>query len=53
VQLWRPVLLQLLASQASKPPVIMITARAERELEAKATAAGAVCLLRNHLNRVH
>jgi FixJ family two-component response regulator len=39
-------LLQLLASQASKLPVIMITARAERELEAKATAAGAVCLLR-------
>jgi FixJ family two-component response regulator len=39
-------LLQLLVSRAPKLPVIMITARAERGLEAKATAAGAVCLLR-------
>jgi FixJ family two-component response regulator len=39
-------LLQLLKSRSRKLPVIMITARAERGLEAKATAAGAVCLLR-------
>ena len=39
-------LLRLLGSHASKLPVIMVTARAEAGLEAKATAAGAVCLLR-------
>jgi FixJ family two-component response regulator len=39
-------LLRLLASFASKVPVIMITARDERGLEAKATAAGAICFLR-------
>jgi len=39
-------LLQLLASHASRLPVIMITARVEPGLEAKATAAGAICLLR-------
>jgi FixJ family two-component response regulator len=39
-------LLHLLKSRASKLPVIMITAHAEPGLEAKATAAGAVCLLR-------
>jgi len=39
-------LLRLLGSHASKLPVIMITARAEPGLEAKAAAAGAVCLLR-------
>jgi FixJ family two-component response regulator len=39
-------LLKLLISDAPKLPVIMITARAEPGLDAKATAAGAVCLLR-------
>jgi FixJ family two-component response regulator len=37
---------QLLTAQNSKIPVIMITARDEPGLEARATAAGAVCLLR-------
>jgi FixJ family two-component response regulator len=36
----------VLTARASKLPVIMITARAEPELEARAKAAGAVCLLR-------
>lgn len=36
----------LLASRGSKVPVIMITARAEPELEARAIVIGAVCLLR-------
>jgi FixJ family two-component response regulator len=35
-----------LVSHGSKAPVIMITARAESDLEARAAAAGAVCLLR-------
>jgi FixJ family two-component response regulator len=37
---------QLLIAQDSKIPVIMITARDEPGLEARAAAAGAVCLLR-------
>jgi FixJ family two-component response regulator len=37
---------ELLASRAPLVPVIMITARAGPELEAKAKAGGAVCLLR-------
>jgi FixJ family two-component response regulator len=36
----------LLASRESKVPVIMITARAEPGLEARAAVIGAVCLLR-------
>jgi FixJ family two-component response regulator len=39
-------LLQLLVSGTARLPVIMITARGEPGLEAKATDAGAVCLLR-------
>jgi FixJ family two-component response regulator len=37
---------QLLTARGSRLPVIMITARAEPGLEAKAVARGAVCLLR-------
>jgi FixJ family two-component response regulator len=37
---------RLLMSRDSKVPVIMITARTEPWLEAKAAAVGAVCLLR-------
>jgi FixJ family two-component response regulator len=37
---------RLLTARGSKVPVIMITARAEPGLEAKAVACGAVCLLR-------
>jgi hypothetical protein len=37
---------RLLTAHDSKVPVIMITARAEPRLEAKALASGAVCLLR-------
>ena len=37
---------RLLASRGCQVPVIMITARAEPELEAKAAASGAICLLR-------
>jgi FixJ family two-component response regulator len=37
---------RLLMSRDSKVPVIMITARQEPGLEARAAAAGAVCLLR-------
>ena len=37
---------RLLADRGSTMPVIMITARAEQGLEAKAVASGAVCLLR-------
>ena len=37
---------RLLATRGSTLPVIMITARAEPGLEAKAAATGAVCLLR-------
>lgn len=36
----------LLATRGSTTPVIMITAQAERALELKAIACGAVCLLR-------
>jgi FixJ family two-component response regulator len=36
----------LLTSRGSKLPVIMITARSEAILEVRATAVGAVCLLR-------
>jgi FixJ family two-component response regulator len=39
-------LARLLRSRGSKIPVIMITARAEPGLEARATASGAICLLR-------
>jgi FixJ family two-component response regulator len=37
---------RLLTSIGSAVPVIMITARAESDLEARAAASGAVCLLR-------
>jgi FixJ family two-component response regulator len=37
---------RLLTARGSRVPVIMITARAEPGLEAKAAASGAVCLLR-------
>jgi FixJ family two-component response regulator len=37
---------RLLTARGSTMPVIMITARAEQGLEAKAVASGAVCLLR-------
>jgi FixJ family two-component response regulator len=37
---------RLLADRGSTRPVIMITARTEPGLEAKAAASGAVCLLR-------
>ena len=37
---------RLLTARDSKVPVIMITARAEPELEARVAASGAVCLLR-------
>jgi FixJ family two-component response regulator len=36
----------LLSSRGSKTPVIMITGRADSELEAKSMASGAICLLR-------
>jgi len=39
-------LMRLLKARDSKVPVIMITARAEPGLEARAVASGAVCLLR-------
>jgi FixJ family two-component response regulator len=39
-------LMEQLAAQASKSPVIMVTGRPEAGLEAKAAAGGAVCLLR-------
>ena len=39
-------LARLLMSRSRKIPVILITARAEPGLEAKAAAVGAVCLLR-------
>jgi FixJ family two-component response regulator len=35
-----------LAAQGSTTPVVLITARSDTYLEAKATAAGAACLLR-------
>jgi FixJ family two-component response regulator len=37
---------RLLAVRDSRVPVIMITARAEPDLEVRAAASGAVCLLR-------
>ena len=37
---------RLLAARGSAIPLIMITARAEQGLEARAAASGAVCLLR-------
>lgn len=37
---------RLLAARGSTVPVIMITARGEQGLEAKAAASGVVCLLR-------
>jgi FixJ family two-component response regulator len=37
---------RLLIARKARVPVIMITAHAESELEAKAVASGAVCLLR-------
>jgi FixJ family two-component response regulator len=40
---------RLLATRGSTVPVIMITARASSNLEAKAAASGAVCLLRKPL----
>ncbi len=36
----------LLAAQCSSTPVIMITGRSDPQLEARAKASGAVCLLR-------
>ncbi|WIW44912.1 response regulator [Bradyrhizobium sp. 62B] len=39
-------LMQRLSSEGSKTPVVLITARSDTNLEAKAAAAGAVCLLR-------
>ncbi len=39
-------LMKRLAAQGSTTPVVLITARSDANLEAKATAAGAVCLLR-------
>lgn len=39
-------LIRQLAAQGSKLPVIMVTGRPERGLEARAAAAGAICLLR-------
>ena len=40
---------RLLTARDARVPVIMITAHAESELEAKAEASGAVCLLRKPL----
>jgi FixJ family two-component response regulator len=39
-------LMKMLAARGSTTPVILITARSDLSLEAKAAAAGAVCLLR-------
>jgi FixJ family two-component response regulator len=39
-------LIRQLAAQGSKLPIIMVTGRPEPGLEAKAAAAGAICLLR-------
>jgi FixJ family two-component response regulator len=39
-------LMRLLTEHHSRAPVIMITAHAEPELEARAEASGAICLLR-------
>jgi FixJ family two-component response regulator len=37
---------QMLASRGSQLPVILVTARSEPDLEVKAAACGAICLLR-------
>jgi FixJ family two-component response regulator len=42
-----------LAAHGSKVPVIMITARAEQELVARAAASGAACLLRKPFESDH
>ena len=39
-------LMKHLAAQGTTTPVVLITARSDANLEAKAAAAGAVCLLR-------
>jgi FixJ family two-component response regulator len=39
-------LMKHLAAQGSATPVVLITARSDANLEAKAATAGAVCLLR-------
>jgi FixJ family two-component response regulator len=39
-------LMKRLATQGSTTPVVLITARSDTNLEAKAAAAGAACLLR-------
>jgi FixJ family two-component response regulator len=39
-------LMKCLADQGSTTPILLITARSDSNLEAKAAAAGAVCLLR-------
>jgi FixJ family two-component response regulator len=39
-------LMRRLATQGSTTPIILITARSDTNLEAKAATAGAVCLLR-------
>jgi FixJ family two-component response regulator len=39
-------LMKRLAAQGSRIPVVLITARSDTNLEAKADAAGAICLLR-------
>jgi FixJ family two-component response regulator len=39
-------LLKCLAAQGSTIPIVLITARSDTNLEAKAAAAGAACLLR-------
>jgi FixJ family two-component response regulator len=39
-------LMKRLAAQGSTTPVVLITARSDTNLEAKAAAAGAACLLR-------
>jgi FixJ family two-component response regulator len=39
-------LMKSLATQGSTTPILLITARSDSNLEAKATAAGAACLLR-------
>jgi FixJ family two-component response regulator len=39
-------LMHCLATQGSTTPIILITARSDTNLEARAATAGAVCLLR-------
>ena len=45
-------LMVLLSSRGSKTPVIMITARSDAGLEARALASGAICLLRKPFESV-